>query len=220
MKQLSTSYSFKLQKEAVEAFEHLLNSKVELEEKADIQPIFKKYPPLILMMADLVGMSGMDIDEVDCEIRLWGDFFCDLGFGSSKINTYCLVELEDAKKNSIFKDKPKSQPKFSDRFEGGISQFIDWFWKIDGQKNNATEIEHLFSAHNPTIKAILIIGRTGFFRNRTEKSRFKWRSEKTIIDSKKIECLTYDDLLDYYKAIIKRKEDEKLLDMEQEAIID
>jgi Domain of unknown function (DUF4263) len=220
MKRLDTSYSFKLQKEAVKAFEYLLNSKLELEEKADIQPIFKKHPVLILMMAELVGMSGMDIDEADCEIRLWGDFICDLGFGSSKINTYCLIELEDAKKKSIFKAKPTSQPKFSDRFEGGISQFIDWFWKIDGLKNNATEIEHLFSTHNPTIKSILIIGRTGFFRSSTEKSRFKWRSEKTIIDSKKIECLTYDDLLDYYNAIIKRKEDERLLDMEQEEIID
>jgi hypothetical protein len=214
MIQISLSYGFVQQKEAVQAYEDLLNSKEELEEKDDILRFFKVNPVLIPMMADLVSMSTMDIDVSQCEVRLWHDFICDGVFGDSGRNTYCLIEFEDAKKNSIFDKKPQNHPKFARRFECGISQIIDWFWKIDALKNTSTEIEHLFQAHNPTIRAILIIGRTSFLKNNSEKARLKWRKEKTIIDSKKIECITYDDLLDYFKGIIKKKEKEKLLDME------
>lgn len=214
MKKFNLSYSFTQQKEAVQAFENLLNSKEELEETNDIQPFFKKNPLLIPMMAELVSMSRLDIDESEFEVRLWHDFICDSIFGDSGRNTYCLIEFEDAKKNSIFTEKPKNYPKYSSRFECGFSQIIDWFYKIDALKNTASEIEHLFPTHNPTIKAILIIGRTSFLKSPSEITRLKWRTEKTIIDSKKIECITYDDLLKYYKTIIKRKEEEKLLDME------
>jgi hypothetical protein len=213
MRKLNTRYNLKQLKDSVNAFEIFLNSKAELEEKKDIQPFFNAHPALLPAMADLVGMSSMDIDELEFEFQLWHDFICDIGFGSSKTNTYCLIELEDAKKNSLFRTTPKNHPKFSDRFEGGISQIIDWFWKIDGLKNNATTIEHLFHAHNPTVKSILIIGRSHFLKSSSETTRLKWRVEKTIVDSKKITCYTYDELLNYFKFIIERKEEEKLLDM-------
>lgn len=214
MRKLTDRYNLKQLKEATEALEKLLNSQEELEEKRDIQPFFNNHPALIIAMADLVSMSSVNIDELEFEFQLWHDFICDIGFGSSKTNTYCLIELEDAKKSSIFKNKPKNHPKFSDKFEGGFSQIIDWFWKIDGLKNNSTTIEHLFSTHNPIIKSILIIGRSHFFKSSSEIARFKWRIEKTIVDSKKIQCYTYDELLDYFKGLIKKKEEEKLLDME------
>jgi hypothetical protein len=214
MRILNERYNSNQLKQAVKAFQDLLDSKVELEERKDIQPFFMAHPVLILAMADLVGMSNMNIDKLEFEFQLWHDFICDVGFGSSKTNTYCLIELEDAKKNSLFKSSPKNHPKFSDRLEGGFSQIVDWFWKIDGLKNNATAIEHLFQTHNPTIKSILIIGRSHFLKSASEIARLKWRIEKTIVDSKKIKCYTYDELLDYFNFIIERKEEEKLLDME------
>ncbi len=214
MKKISLSYGFNQQKEGVQAFENLLNSKEELEEKKDIQPFFKENPILIPMMAELVGMSRLDIDESEFEVELWQDFKCDGIFGDSGRNIYCLIEFEDAKKNSIFESKPKNHPKYSRRFECGISQIIDWFWRIDIEKNSSTVIKHIFPEDNPTIRAILIIGRTSFLKTHSEKARLKWRKENTIINSKKIECITYDNLLEYFKGIIKRKEEEKLLDME------
>jgi hypothetical protein len=42
-------------------------------------------------------------------------------------------------------------------------------------------------------------------------ARLKWRTERTLIDSKKIECLTYDELLDYCKGSLKRKEDKEFI---------
>jgi hypothetical protein len=214
MKKLNIRYNLNQLKEAVYAFEVLLANEEELEEKNDIQPFFKLHPVLIIAISELVGMSSMNIDEFEFEFQLWHDFICDVGFGSSKTNTYCLIELEDAKKNSIFKRIPKNHPKFSERFENGFSQIIDWFWKIDGLKNNATTIEHLFNSHNPTIKSILIIGRSSFLKSNSELARLKWRVEKTIVDSKRINCYTYDELLNYFRFLVEKKEEEKLLDME------
>lgn len=103
MRILNERYNSNQLKKAVQAFEDLLNSKIELEEKNDIQPFFAAHPVLILAMADLVGMANMNIDKLEFDFQLWHDFVCDIGFGSSKSNTYCLIELEDAKKNSLFK---------------------------------------------------------------------------------------------------------------------
>ncbi len=214
MRKLPLRYTLKQLEEAVIAFEKLLSNQEELEEKKDIQPFFNNHPALIPAMAELVGMSITNIDELEFEFQLWHDFICDIGFGSSKKNTYCLIELEDAKKNSLFRNTPKNHPKFSDKFEKGFSQIIDWFWKIDSLKNNATTIEHLFNTHNPKIKSILIIGRSHFLKSTSEIARLKWRIEKTIIDSKQIECLTYDELLDYFKTTVKREEDENIVEMQ------
>jgi hypothetical protein len=214
MKKLNIRYNLNQLKEAVHAFEGLLVNEEELEEKKDIQPFFKSNPVLIIAISELVGMSSMNIDELEFEFQLWHDFICDVGFGSSKTNTYCLIELEDAKRNSIFRRTPKNHSKFSERFENGFSQIIDWFWKIDGLKNTSTEIEHLFNTHHPTIKSILLIGRSNFLKNSSEVARLKWRVEKTIIDSKRINCYTYDELLNYFKFLVEKKEEEKILDME------
>jgi hypothetical protein len=214
MKKLNIRYNLNQLKEAVHALENLLANEEELEEKKDIQPFFKSNPVLIIAISELVGMSSMNIDELEFEFQLWHDFICDVGFGSSKTNTYCLIELEDAKKNSIFKRSPKNHPKFSERFENGFSQIIDWFWKIDGLKNASTEMEHLVNTHNPTIKSILIIGRSNFLKSSSELARLKWRVEKTVVDSKRINCYTYDELLNYFKFLVEKKEEEKLLDME------
>lgn len=215
MKNYNVSFDSKGFQEAVKAFENLLNSKLELGEKKDIQPFFRDNPLLIPAMAGLAEMSRMDIDELEFEFDLWQGLICDIGFGDSKTNTYCLIELEDATKESIFKNSPKNYPKYSNRLECGFSQIVDWLYKIDMMKNTSSEIKRRFASDNPKISAILIIGRSEFLDDDSKRKRFEWRFKKTIVNSEKIICYTYDDLLDYFKVIIQRREkEEKLFDID------
>lgn len=82
-------------------------------------------------------------------------------------------------------------------------------------KNTSSKIKRRFASDNPKISAILIIGRSEFLDDDSKRKRFEWRFKKTIVNSEKIICYTYDDLLDYFKVIIQRREKEgKLFDID------
>ena len=208
MKKLETPYTFKTVKEAVKAFDDLLNSKKELDENADILPFFKQYPALILGMSRLVGMSHIPIDALELNFQLSENQMCDIAFGSSLKNTYCLVKFKDAKKNSLFSGL-ETYRAFSTDFEKGNSQVIDWLWKIDSRRNRE-DVEGRFACKNPTISTALIIGRSEFL-NVEERDRLVWREEKTWVNSNKIHYITYDDLLECFKSLIKERENNRLL---------
>ena len=132
MRKCTDVYDGQLAKQAISEFRMLLNTHSELEEIKHIQPFFKKHPVLIFLLAGLGRVRRSKVDEFEFEFDLWQDLICDIGIGDSTANKYCLIELEGAQKNSIFKNKPKNYPKYSDRLECGYSQIIDWFFKIDG----------------------------------------------------------------------------------------
>jgi len=57
--------------------------------------------------------------------------------GDPKNFTYCFIEFEDAKKESLFVNKGKKYKlEFTSHLEHGISQIIDWFYKFDGLQNS------------------------------------------------------------------------------------
>ena len=70
MRKNDLNFSFKLLKEAVNEFKTLLNSQQELEEKKDLQPFFRKYPILLLAIADLGDISKTNVDELEFEFDL------------------------------------------------------------------------------------------------------------------------------------------------------
>ena len=180
----------------------------ELEEKEHLQIFFNNHPIVLCTLAHLVEMSELDVDEMQFEFDLWGNFRCDVGFGNSTTNTYCLIELEGAQKNSLFKNKPKNYPKYSDRLECGYSQIIDWFFKIDEIKNTSG-IKRRFAGEYPRVNAVLIIGRSHFLNTDLERNRFNWRRDNTLIGAKNVNCLTYDELLVYFESKTKEMEDYK-----------
>jgi hypothetical protein len=119
------------------------------------------------------------------------------------MNLLLLIEFEDGKSNSIFKKKKgKYQKEWSNRFEHGYSQIIDWFWKLDDLRQSVT-FEDKFGVRDIDFEGILIIGRSASLNNILDQKRFKWRRTHTIIQSKKIHCVTYDELLEDLKQQIK-----------------
>ncbi len=105
----------KCQQELTE-LKNLLNSKTELDERNDVLPFFRTRSNLSSFISTYVNDIA-NPDRLAFELDLFGDFACDLAVGDSSSQTYLLVEFEDAKKNSLFKEGTKYAPDWSQRLE-------------------------------------------------------------------------------------------------------
>jgi hypothetical protein len=173
-------------------FEDLLLTKDELSESKDILPFFRSRLNLSAFIA-YYAPSMITFDRIKHEFSFFGDFRADLVVGDATHHTYCFIEFEDAAKNSIFTTKRgKSTSEWSPRFEHGFSQIIDWFWKIDDLKNTDSA-RNIFGDSNIEIYGIIVIGRDKFL-SEPDRRRLKWRLNKVVVDSRKVICITFDQL--------------------------
>lgn len=185
------------------AFEHLLSTHPDLDESSQILPFFKKSLHLSALIGKVYFPDIIDSNRIAFEFDIFGDFKADLVIGDFQKESYAFIEFEDGKTNSIFKKTvSKYQKEWSYKFEHGYSQIIDWFWKLDDLKQSAS-FENIFGSSSIDFEGILIIGRTSSFKSIIDKKRFKWRRNHTIIQSKKIHCVTYDELLEDLKQLSK-----------------
>ncbi|MBD2459341.1 DUF4263 domain-containing protein [Nostoc sp. FACHB-87] len=175
----------------LEELENLLNSNSVLKENQDILPFFKQRLHLSAFIGSYVPLI-VRFNQIKHEFTLYGDFRADLVIGDSVNNTYCFIEFEDAAQDSIFIDKGRSTSDWSPKFEHGFSQIIDWFWKIDDFKNTSLA-RSIFGSENIEFYGILVIGRDAFI-SPIDKARLTWRLNKVLVDSRKIICITFDQL--------------------------
>jgi hypothetical protein len=113
--------------------------------------------------------------------------------GDSRINAFAFIEFEDAAPGSIFVKK-KPTPDWSNRFEYGFSQLVDWFFKLSDQ-GATVEFEDKFGDRTIYKLGILVVGRTEHLGKR-EQQRLRWRQENVLLASKPIHCKTFDQLRD------------------------
>jgi hypothetical protein len=199
-------FKFDYQKgiQELEEFDKLLSSRDELGERDDILPFFRKRRHLSAFLGAL-NPNIINFNRLAFELYLMGSFSCDLAIGDSESGSYCLFEFEDAKENSVFKKhRTKSTPEWSSRFDHGFSQVIDWLWLLDDFKQTG-QFRKLFGAHEINFTAYLIVGRSKYI---DDENRFRWRQNKVLVNSHKIHCFTFDELLialkrknSFYKSI-------------------
>lgn len=183
--------------EQVQQFGNLLSSKEELSERNDIIPFFKKHLQVSMFLAYNVPQM-VKYDKIKHEYDLFGAFKADLVIGDSRKHSYCFVEFEDGKHDSIFKSqKERGAPEWSSKFEHGYSQIIDWFWKLDDMKKT-TQAYTEFGSSNFSAHGMLVVGRSKKL-SPADIERLKWRSSKVVIDSHIITCLTFDMLYEDMK---------------------
>ena len=193
------SLDWKLVNDEIIVFENLLANNENLEESSQILPFFKKSPNLSALIGKLYFPSLIEINRISYEFDLFGDFKADLVLGDSRNESFAFIEFEDGKSTSIFKKQTgKYQKDWSNRFEHGYSQIIDWFWKLNDLQQTSS-FEDKFGSGNIDFEGLLIIGRNSSLKSIIDKKRFKWRRSHTIIQSKKIHCVTYDELLEDLK---------------------
>ncbi|HEX5272067.1 MAG TPA: Shedu immune nuclease family protein [Gemmataceae bacterium] len=171
----------------------LLAGRATLSETRDVLPFFQACKDLSLLVGEL-NLLDSTADRLAFEYDLFGDFACDLVVGNAGQKEYVFVEFEDAAADSVFKRVgPKARRDWSPRFDRGYSQIIDWFCKLhDMEKSD--EFEARFGARSISYSGLLVIGRDQHFEP-GEQRRLEWRRSYVIVNSKKITCLTFDELV-------------------------
>ncbi len=164
-----------------------------LSERSDVLPLFRACKDLSLLLGELCLLER-SADRLAFEYDLFGDCACDLVVGSADLKEYVFVEFEDAEAYSVFKRVgPKARRDWSPRFDHGYSQIIDWFCKLhDMEKSD--EFEARFGARSIEYSGLLVVGRDQHFEP-GEQRRLEWRRSFVVVNSKKIKCLTFDELL-------------------------
>jgi hypothetical protein len=176
----------------LDRFKTLLESKAELSERQDVLPLFKASPNLLALWG--MEFSGVGVaTNVANEFQIFGDFAADIVIGNREKQIYCLVELEDARPNSIFnKIDGRATSEWGRRFERGFGQMIDWFYAFDDHKNSAGFAKHFGFGH-VEFYGMLVIGRSNAI-SLPDRNRLRWRSDRVTINTHKVSCRTYDEL--------------------------
>jgi hypothetical protein len=190
-------FDYRLGLKELGEFERFLATNDELGERNDIQPFFKERKHLSAFIGAL-NPNIVRFNRLAFELNLMGSFSCDLAVGDSITGSYCLIEFEDAKEDSVFKKHPnKSTPEWSPRFDHGFSQVVDWLWLLDDIRQNR-QFERLFEGREISFIAYLLVGRSQYVDDET---RFRWRQNNIQVGRHKVHCFTFDELL----SALKRK---------------
>jgi hypothetical protein len=195
-------FNYRQAEDEVEGFRQLLARRPELEEQKDILPFFRHRAQLSALFS-IFNVRISQARRVAWEYDLFGDLKCDLAVGSAEDGAYCFVEFEDAGPDSIFKrEGQKATRSWSPRFDHGCSQIIDWFYKLQDMEKS-DEYAARFGRRTISYEGLLVIGRDRHLDLR-ERLRLEWRSETTVISSRKIICVTFDDLLRRFQSHLAR----------------
>ena len=173
-------------------FAQLLASNAALSERRDILPFFKGHRQL----AAFLGSYNPNLiapDRLAFELPLFGDFVVDVAIGDSQRRTFCFVEFEDARPESIFVRRGRNAREWSPRFDHGFSQIVDWVWKLDDLRNTAA-FERQFGAGAISYVLLLIIGREAGLAAE-DRPQLMWRRDHVVVNSRHMQCYTFDEVL-------------------------
>ncbi len=177
-------------------FRELLAANPTLSEQKDILPFFHQRPQLAVQIATFIA-ELQTADEFVFEFNLFGEFFPDLVVSKQGVKHYCFIEFEDASPSSLFRRIGKGRPSFGARFEQGYSQIVDWFCKLD-EMQLTYPMRDLMGYMEVEYHGILIVGRSQYL-NAALRRRIDWRSLRTMVNMKRINIFTYDDVYELLK---------------------
>lgn len=165
-----------------------------------LQKFFSDRPNLILLLG--YWHFGLEPAFYKPEVNLFSnEFRADFVVADRQKKKFVFVEFEDATEDSIFKLKSKNPDsantsyEWSSRYEHGLSQVIDWYYRMDDYERT-NKFEEYFGHRQINYVGLLVIGRDKFIQQSGLMQRFRWRSSKTIINSKSLHCMTFDQLLE------------------------
>ncbi len=173
------------------AFKKLLQGSPSLEENKDIKPSLTKAKHLTAF----IGTYFPDIGPANVlayEFEIAGDFAADIVIGNLETQNFCMVELEDASPLGIFVPGNRRVTQWNPRFEHGFSQLVDWFYALDDLRGTE-RFTRDFGLGHVIFHGLLMMGRSDHVKDE-DRNRLRWRAEHVLVNSKKINCLTYDEL--------------------------
>lgn len=197
----------------LENYRLLLESKEALSERADLQPFFRRSRHLTAYIGAALGKIGV-AKQVAYEFELFGDFAADIVIGNRE-KQFCFIELEDGEPNSVLlKIGAKATKEWGRRFEHGFSQLVDWFYQLDDFRKT-DRFQKNFGYGHIDFVGLLLIGRDQQM-DESDRKRLRWRTNRVVIDSHPMVCMTFDELyrelkekLELYAAAFKAEVDGK-----------
>lgn len=175
----------------LDAFDRLLAGHADLSEREHILPFFRAHPQLALLLGTY-NTNTITLDRLAFELPLFGQFTADVVIGDWRRKRYCLVEFEDARRNSIFVRRGRQTTDWSPRFLAGYSQLVDWLWLLEVMKHTEP-FERQFGKRTTNAACLLVIGRDSGV-SAADRLRFEWRRDHLIVNSRNIYCCTFDEL--------------------------
>lgn len=182
----------KLAQAQLHEFHELLNDNAELGESRLLKH-FKERTQLCALLGCFhpkIAMANVVAHEYD----VFGDYACDFIAGETDICSFCFVEFEEAKKQSVFSDTKRSNRKWSSTLEEGFGQIIDWMYKLDDIRRT-DDFCNRFGTQPIDAACVLVVGRSSFVSEK-EHLRLAWRARHVLVNGQHIRCLTYDQLCD------------------------
>ena len=180
----------------LEAFGALLQAGSPLGEAKDILPLVRRSRHL----AAAFGFANRALvapNMLAIERPVLGSFRCDVAVGNATARQFTLVELEDARENSLFEPVAgRDYPRWAGRFERGFSQLVDWAWRIDHERQPSVTLEAAFGTADPQIHYLLVIGRDRWI-GAAGRARLDWRKRHNGISGERTTVWTYDDLFSF-----------------------
>jgi len=179
-------------------FATFLASKAEIDEtgRGSLQEFFDARPDLTLLMG-IAFFSNLSPAAYCKEFSVLGEFRADYAICNEERNRFVFVEFEDAKAQSIFKIKNDGKTtttyEWSPKFEHGFSQVVDWHYRMDDLERSNKYSEH-FGCDHVEFVGILVVGRKKFLDEAGGEKRLWWRKNRTAINSKQLNCMTFDQL--------------------------
>jgi len=177
-----------------------VNSEIEETGEHGLQKFFSDRPNLILLLG--YWHFGLEPAFYKPELNLFNnEFRADFVVANKQKSKLIFVEFEDAKEDSIFKlksrrsDSANTSYEWSSRYEHGLSQVIDWYYRMDDYERT-NKFEEYFGHRHVSYTGLLVIGRDRFIQQSGLMQRFRWRSSKTVINSRLLHCMTFDQLLE------------------------
>lgn len=177
----------------IDEFGELLARHAELSERDAILKFFRNRHHLSAFIGSYKRNIG-PARQICFEYNFFGDYVADLVLGDKKYRHFCVIEFEDGRLQSIFKPSASGKSRvWSQRFEHGFSQIIDWYTMLDDMKKSQ-RFKRDFGEGHIRFSAMLNIGRDAGLTDEYDRFRLDWRTDKVTIDSNHLICVTFDEL--------------------------
>jgi hypothetical protein len=177
----------------LQGFKALLQTKNELDEKKDIQKYLYKKHNLSFLIGLSFSMSTPTAVAYDSPLS--GDLITDIFLFDSKSCDIVLIELENARRTSLFiKKQGRSLKYWSNRLEIGFGQTIDWLAEADFTK--AKLCQNLNLPRIRRVSSVLVIGRSVLM---TQSDQLRFEHRRDTIQSSSVNAL---HMLDYDSLVV------------------
>ncbi len=134
------------------------------------------------------------------EYDVAGVFAADIVVGDKERGHYCMIEFEAANPYAMFKNIARKTPEWGAPFLHAFGQVIDWNTRLDDLKQTSAFRDE-FGHKEISFTYLIVAGRSANLGDK-EQRRLQWFSDKVVLNSQHVTCMTYDEMVEELEVIL------------------